>query len=64
MGRESCSMCDIIGGDIYCAYRDYMCFLCRDMDRCPDGLDDEDDGYDDDEDPYFYDDLEEDESRW
>jgi hypothetical protein len=45
MGREDCMMCDIVRGNIYCAYYDFMYNLCTDVKDCPEGLD-YDDNYD------------------
>jgi len=54
MGREDCSMCDIINGVTYCGFQDAMYSKCTDRLVCPDGLDDDD--MDDDDDISDFDD--------
>ncbi len=54
MGREKCTMCDIISGQLYCGYKDYMYLLCSEEKHCPEGLDDDnyEDNNEDTEDDY------------
>lgn len=59
MGRENCSMCDLVGNDIYCSYYDYAFYRCDQINHCPDGLDDDDDDFNGNEDY-----LGEDEEVW
>ena len=42
MSREHCTMGNWIGNELYCDYYDYAFMLCKDVQTCPDGCDNED----------------------
>ncbi len=46
MGRENCSTCDWLMGEMYCGDRDFAYAKCTDMKECPEGLDDDDEDLD------------------
>ena len=42
MGRESCMMCEVVCGEIYCGYYDICYMLCEENQDCPEELDEND----------------------
>jgi hypothetical protein len=33
--RANCMMCQVVGGEIYCDYYDFMCMKCEEVTDCP-----------------------------